>query len=34
MNDFDRSDFMDKVVFWVCVVGWVVVTYLVATGSI
>jgi len=34
MNDFDRSDFMDKVVFAVCVVGWVVLIYLIATGAL
>lgn len=34
MNDFDRSDFMDRVVFWFCVVGWIVFMGLLITDSI
>lgn len=34
MNDFDRSDFMDKVVFWFCVVCWVFLMFMMGYGVI
>lgn len=34
MNDFDRSDFMDRVVFWFAFVCWIVFMGLLITDSI
>lgn len=34
MNDFDRSDMMDRIVFIVCLIGWGFLMYMIATGVI
>lgn len=34
MRDYDRSDMMDKIVFWFCMAGWGVLSYLLITGGV